>query len=492
VAVRARVSDNPGLAVLLIACVAQFMVVLDTSIVNVALPAMRHSLGLSPAGQQWIVNAYALVFGGCLMFGGRAADIYGRRRAFIAGLVVFSASSLIGGLAQSGGMLIAARAVQGLGAAVLAPATLSLITTTYVEPAARTRALTAWGAMAASGGAFGAVLGGLLTDWLGWRAVMFVNVPIGAALLVASLATLEELRGAGPRRTLDLPGTVTVTGGLALFIYAMVTTDTHPWGSLHTIGLIALSLVILAAFVGIELRAKDPMVPLGIFRNRALAGANAIALLLGGLIGAQIFFMSLYLQQVNGYSPLHAGVVLLIPTAGAFAASLISGRLVGRVGARAILIGGPLIGVAGSLWLAQLDADGSLLSFSAPALVTVLGCASCFVPMTMSATAGVELRDAGLASGLINSSRQIGAAVGLAALVTVATSRTNHLLGSTSNARAIDNAFVSGYDRGFLITAFMALAMALVAVVVLPRIPPRQRPQEEVEQPEAAVALESG
>jgi len=484
---RSRSSQAPGRAILVIACIAQFMVVLDISIVNVALPAMRRALDLSPAGQQWIVNAYTLVFGGCLLFGGRAADIYGRRRAFLVGLAVFSVSSLVGGLAQSGGMLVASRAVQGLGAAVLAPATLSLITTTYVEPAARTRALTAWGAVAASGGAFGAVAGGVVTDALGWRWVLFVNVPIGIALMAASLRTLEELRREGPRRTLDLPGTVAVTGGLALFIYAMVTTDTHPWGSLHTLGLLVLSLVILAGFVVIELRSSDPMVPLGIFRNRALSGANAIALLLGALIMGQIFFMSLYLQQVNGYSPLHAGLLLLIPTAGAFMASLTSGRLVGRLGPRTILIAGPLLGAAGSLWLAQLDARISTVSFVVPALITVLGCASCFVPMTMSATAGVEMRDAGLASGLINSSRQIGAAVGLAALVTVATSHTDALM--RQGDHSLPSALTSGYDRGFLVTAFMAVAMAALAAVVLPRMPPR-RPVP-VEEPEPAVALET-
>jgi EmrB/QacA subfamily drug resistance transporter len=489
---RVRASAIPGHAVLIIACIAQFMVVLDISIVNVALPSMRRALDLSPAGQQWIVNAYTLVFGGCLLFGGRAADIYGRRRAFLTGLTVFTVSSLVGGLAQSGGMLIAARAVQGLGAAVLAPATLSLITTTYMEPAARTKALTAWGATAATGGAFGAVLGGVLTNAFDWRAVMFVNVPIGIALIAASLATLEELKRDGARRSLDLPGTVTVTGGLALFIYAIVTTDRHSWGSLHTIGLLALSLVILAAFVVIELRADDPTVPLAIFKNRALSGANAIALLLGGLIAAQVFFMSLYLQQVRDYSPLHAGLVLLIPTAGAFAASLISGRLVGRLGPRTLLIAGPLIGAAGSLWLSQLDATGGvLLPFALPALITVLGCASCFVPMTMSATAGVDIRDAGLASGLINSSRQIGGAVGLAALVTVATSHTTSLL--HAGGHSLPSALSAGYGRGFLVTAFMALAMALVAAIVLPRIPTPQHAEAEGEPPQARrpVALES-
>jgi EmrB/QacA subfamily drug resistance transporter len=330
--------DSPrraaGGAVLAIACIAQFMVVLDTSIVNVALPAMRRALDLTPAGQQWIVNAYTLVFGGCLLFGGRAADIYGRRRAFIVGLTLFSVSSLVGGFAQSGGMLVGARAVQGLGAAILAPATLSLITTTYVETHARTRALTWWGMTAASGGAFGAVAGGLLTDAINWRWVLFVNVFIGGALLVASMRTLTELHGRGQPRSLDIPGTVTVTGGVGLFIYAVVTTDTHAWGSLHTIGLLAASALVLAVFVVIELNVRDPMVPLGVFRNRSLSGANAIALLLGALIAGQIFFMSLYLQQVNGYSPLKSGVVLLVPTAGALVASFVSGRLTGILGPR--------------------------------------------------------------------------------------------------------------------------------------------------------------
>jgi EmrB/QacA subfamily drug resistance transporter len=471
--------------VLAIACLAQFMVVLDTSIVNVALPAMKRALDLSPAGQQWIINAYTLVFGGCLLFGGRAADIYGRKRVFIGGLALFSVASLVGGLAQSGGMLIAARAVQGLGAAVLAPATLSLITTTYVEPRARTRALTFWGATAATGGAFGAVTGGLLTDALSWRWVLFVNVPIGAALLVAALRYIGELHGRSGARTLDLPGTVAVTGGLALFIYAMVTTDTHAWGSLHTIGLLAASAAILLAFVVIELRTRDPMVPLSVFRNRALSGANAIALLLGGLISAQIFFMSLYLQQVNGYSPLKTGVVLLVPTCGAFVASIVAGRLVGRVGPRALLIAGPIVSAVGAFWLSRLHAGDGSVHLMFPALVAVLGGASCFVPMTMSATAGVDMRDAGLASGLINSSRQIGGAIGLAALVTVATSHTTALLreGGHSGAQAL----TAGYDRGFLITAFLALAMALVAAVVLPRIPRRAAANAE-----QAVVAEGG
>jgi EmrB/QacA subfamily drug resistance transporter len=478
--------ESPGRAVLVIACVAQFMVVLDISIVNVALPAMRRALDLTPAGQQWIVNAYVLVFGGCLLCGGRAADIYGRRRAFLAGLGLFSVASLAGGLADSGGMLIAARAVQGLGGAVLAPATLSLITTTYVDPRERTRALTAWAATAASGGAFGVVSGGVLTDTLGWRAVLFVNIPIGIALFAASLRFVTELARDSRSRALDLPGTLAVTGGLALFIYAIVTTDKHSWGSLHTLGLLALSLGILAGFVAIELRARDPMVPLGIFRNRALSGANAIAMLLGGVITAQIFFMSLYLQQVNRYSPLRAGVVLLAPTACALVASIAAGKLVGRVGPRALLIAGPLLAAAGSVWLGQLDAGDSAIHLILPALPTVLGCASCFVPMTMSATAGVELRDAGLASGLINSSRQVGAAVGLAALVTVATSHTASLLqrGGTSAPEALTR----GYDRGFMITAAMALAMALIAALVLPRIPTRGRVREEAR--DVAVALE--
>ncbi len=256
-------------AILIIACVAQFMVVLDVTIVNISLPSMREALHLTPAGQQWIINAYTLVFGGFLLLGGRAADLYGRRRVFLFGLALFSGASLVGGLASSGEVLIIARAVQGLGAAVLAPATLSSLTTTFAEGPARTRALTAWSTTAATGGAFGTVLGGVITDQLNWRWVLFVNVPIGIALFATALRYLHLPQDRGPRRSLDLPGSVTITAGLATLIYAIVTTDVHPWGSPHTLGLMAIGFGLIALFVFIEARADEPLVPADLPEPRA-------------------------------------------------------------------------------------------------------------------------------------------------------------------------------------------------------------------------------
>jgi EmrB/QacA subfamily drug resistance transporter len=464
-------------AILIICCVAQFMVVLDVTIVNVALPSIRDALHLSPAGQQWIINAYVLVFGGFLLLGGRAGDLFGRRRVFLFGLSLFGVASLAGGLATSGTTLVLARAVQGLGAAVLAPATLSLLTTTFDEGPARTRALTAWSTTAATGGAFGVVLGGLLTTALSWRWVLFVNVPIGATLLAASAHYLAATPERTVKRNLDLPGSVTITAGLAVLIYAIVTTDRHPWGSLHTLGLIAVALVLLGSFAAIETRSREPLVPLRIFRSRALAGADMIAFLFGGLITAQLFFWSLYLQQADHYTPLHAGVALLLPSSAALVSSLLSGRIVGRVGPRAILIVGPLFAAGGGLWIAQLRAgDSFLVHFGLPAIVCVMGSACCFVPMTMCATAGVAPAEAGLASGLLNSSRQIGAALFLAILATVATSHTSALLRGSGPHPSRAEALTSGFDRGLLLTAVLSLVIVIVAATVLPKLPPRGSP----------------
>jgi EmrB/QacA subfamily drug resistance transporter len=467
----------PSWAVLVIACMAQFMVVLDISIVNVALPAMKHSLDLSSTAQQWIVNAYTLTFGGFLLLGGRAADLFGRKKVFVIGLALFTLASVAGGFAQSGGMLIAARAVQGLGGAILAPATLSLLTTTYTEPKARTRALTAWGATAASGGAFGAVLGGVLTQAFDWRWVLFVNVPIGIVLLIAAVRSLTESRGTlSGLRSLDLPGAITVTTGLAALVYAIVTTDTYSWGSAHTLVLLAVAAVLLVTFGIIESRVKHPLVPLRIFASRSLSGANAIALLLGAVLTAFIFFMSLFIQQVNGYSPLQAGLALLPATLGSLAASLIAGKLVGRVGPRTLLTVGPLVGAGGLLWMAQLSpGDGYLVHILVPSILVGLGLATCFVPMTMAGTGGVPVRDAGLASGLINTSRQVGAAIGLAGLATLAITRTDHVLaGHHAGPTLTGVALTSGYDQAFLYGAGVAVLMAMIAAVIIPKFATHQ------------------
>ena len=483
----------PTWVVLVIACTAQFMVVLDISIVNVALPSMKHGLDLSSTSQQWIVNAYTLIFGGFLLLGGRAGDLFGRKKIFLLGLCVFTLASLAGGLAQNGGTLIGARAVQGLGGAILAPSTLSLITTSYTDPKARTRALTAWGATAASGGAFGAVLGGVLTQELSWRWVLFVNVPIGVVLVLAAIRSLRESRGSmSGIRSLDLPGAVAVTAGLASLVYGIVTTDTHPWGSLHTIVLLVVGAALLVTFIAIERRASHPLVPLPIFASRSLSGANGVSLLLGAALTSFIFFMSLFLQQVNGYSALKAGIALFPPAVGSLVASLVAGKLVGRLGPRVLLTAGPLVGAGGLYWMSRLaPGDEYATHLLVPGVLVGFGLAICFVPMTMAATTGVATRDAGLASGLINTTRQIGAAVGLAALATVAISRTDHTLGSHRVTPTLTQlALTSGYDRAFEIGAVISAVMALIALVIIPKLGVRAASVEAEAEALEMIALE--
>jgi EmrB/QacA subfamily drug resistance transporter len=447
-----RTRRIPSWAVLAICCAAQFMVVLDVTIVNVALPAMRSSLHMSEAGLQWVVNAYTLTFAGFLLLGGRAADIFGRRRIFMLGLIVFTVCSLLGGFAQSGGLLIAARAAQGVGGAILAPATLSLITTTFTEPHARRRALGAWSATAASGAAVGVLTGGILTDLLNWRWVLFVNVPIGLALLVAAGLALANAKGAG-RSALDLPGAITVTGGLALLVYAIVGTDTRPWGSPTTLLCLLGAAILLGSFVVIEAKlASHPLVPLGVFRSRSLSVANGIAVTVGASLFGLYFFLSLYLQQVNHYSPLKAGFAFLPAGLSTMVGAIIGTRVVLRLGARRQLILGPGISAAGLFWISQLDPGSGYLAHIGPPLVLFgLGLGLSFVPMTVAGTSDVPVHQAGLASGLINTTRQVGGALGLAIFATVAA--------GASSATA-------GYDRAFLFSAISLLVGAGLAFLL--------------------------
>jgi EmrB/QacA subfamily drug resistance transporter len=450
----------PTWAVLAMCCVAQFMVVLDVSIVNVALPKMRADLDLSATGQQWIINAYTLTFAGFLLLGGRAADLFGRRRSFVLGLGVFTVCSLLGGLAQNGGSLIAARAVQGVGGAILAPATLSLITTTFTEPAARRRALGAWSATAASGAAAGVLAGGILTDLLDWRWVLFVNVPIGVALIAAALVSLGESR-ADTRPRLDLAGAVTVTGGLALIVYGIVSTDTRPWDSPATILTLSGGAALLAAFAVIESRlAAHPLVPLGVFRLRSVSVANGIAVTIGAALFGMFFFLSLYLQQVNGYSPLKAGFAFLPAALSTMGGAMVGTRIVTSLGARRQLVIGPLMAVAGLAWLGQLSAgDGYFVHVFGALVLIGIGIGLSFVPMTIAATADVPIHQAGLASGLINTTRQVGGAVGLAVMATVAA-------GASSPT--------AGYDRAFWMSA-AALVIGATLALALPGKPKPER-----------------
>jgi EmrB/QacA subfamily drug resistance transporter len=465
----------PTWAVLAVCCAAQFMVVLDVTIVNVALPKMRSSLGLSATGQQWVINAYTLTFAGFLLLGGRAADLFGRRRVFMLGLGLFTVCSLLGGLAQNGATLIAARAMQGVGGAILAPATLSLITTTFTDPARRRRALGAWSATAASGAAAGVLTGGILTDLLDWRWVLFVNVPIGVVLMAAAAVSLTESKSE-TRPSLDVAGAVTVTGGLALLVYGIVSTDTRSWGSTVTILTLLASAVLLAAFVFIESRiAAHPLVPLRVFRRRSISAANGIAVTIGAALFGMYFFLSLYLQQANGYSPLKAGVAFLPAALSTMCGALVGTRLVTRLGAQRQLVIGPALAAAGLLWLSQLSAgDGYFAHVFGPLVLTGVGLGLAFVPMTIAATADVPVHEAGLASGLINTTRQIGGAVGLAVMATVAA--------GASSATA-------GYDRAFAISA-AALAIGAVLALALPAKPKPERhitSGEEIAEPVVVV-----
>ena len=457
-------------AVLAICCVAQFMVVLDVAIVNVALPQMRESLGLSVAGQQWVVNAYTLTFAGFLMLGGRATDLFGRRRVFMIGLAVFTLCSLIGGMAQTGSWLIVARAAQGVGGAILAPATLSILVTTFTDPGERRRALGAWSATAASGAAVGVLAGGVLTSLLNWRWVLFVNVPIGVVLMVGAWLALPRTEDLGPKRALDIFGAITVTGGLAVLVYGIVSTDVYPWGSVRTIFTISAGLGLLAIFFLNEARfARDPLVPLGIFRRRSLSVANGIAVTIGSGLFGTYFFLSLYLQDVNGYSALRTGLAFLPAGLCTLAGALIGTRLVQVIGARRQLMLGPGLAAGGLFWLSTIGAGDAYLSHVLGPLVLIgIGLGMSFVPMTLSATAGVPPREAGLASGLINTTRQVGGALGLAIMATVATTvATNHLASHHGAASAL----TAGYRAAFVIAGGVLLVGTLLSFALPKRLP---------------------
>jgi EmrB/QacA subfamily drug resistance transporter len=460
----------PAWAVLAVACVAQFMVVLDISIVNVALPSIakpvsQHGLGLDRAQLQWIVNAYALAFAGFLLFGGRAGDLFGRKKIFLVGLGIFTLASLVGGFSQNAAMIEISRAVQGLGGGILAPSTLSLLTTTYTDHRARARALGVWSATAGSGGAFGALAGGVLTDLVSWRWVLFVNVPIGVVLFVGAVIALRESRGQVRNIWgLDIPGTVTVTSGLAVLVYAIVSTNTHPWGSTRTLATLGVAAALLIAFVVIEKFTSQPMVPLRIFKMRALSSANGIAVAVGAAMFSMFFFLSLYMQDVLNYSPLAAGLAFLPGALLIIAGATISSRLVSHVGPRRLLVIGGLLSAIALWWLSRLPSSGSYAVHVLPPLMLVcFGMGMSMVPMTVAATSGVDRSEAGLASGLLNTTRQVGGALGLAVLGTIATDHSNALLGKHL-APAV--AATSGFDRAFVVASFVALAGALLALTL--------------------------
>jgi EmrB/QacA subfamily drug resistance transporter len=451
-------------------CFAQFIVVLDASIVNVALPSIGEGLDFSQENLAWVVNAYVLTFGGFLLLGGRMADLLGRRRVFISGLLLVAAASLAAGFAATEGQLIAARAAQGLGAAVISPSALSIITTTFSDGAERNRALGAWGAVAGAGGAAGVLFGGILTDGLGWEWVLWINVPV--ALIVAALApgVIAESRSDSATRHFDTAGAVTVTAGLSVLVFAIVDATNAGWGSAQTLGLLALSAALIAAFVAIELRSDSPLVPFRIFRLRTLTGANAVGLLVGASLFSMFFFITLYMQQVLGYSAIKAGLSYLPLALMIIVASGIASQLVTRVGFKPVLTAGMAFIAAALVWFSQVSVGGGFVTdILGPSLLAATGLGFAFVTTTIAAVSGVRDQESGLASGLINTSQQIGGALGLAVLATIANSRTDDVVASSGgDPSMLANALTEGFQSAFLGGAAIA-ALGLVLTLVLIR-----------------------
>ena len=458
-----RHATNPWLILVLI-CFAQFMVVLDATVVNVALPSIQKDLGLSEANLQWIINAYTLAFGGFLLLGGRAGDLLGRKRLFLFGLVVFTAASLLNGLAVNSTMLIACRGLQGLGAAFISPAALAIISTTFEEGAERAKALGVWAAIAIGGSAVGLIVGGALTQLLSWPWIFFINVPVGVAVFALSLWYLPESKAEGVHRSFDVAGAVAVTAGLMSLVFAIVQVPEKGWTSAQTIGTLVLSAVLLASFVVIEQRSKAPLVRLSIFRVRSLLTANTTMFLVGAGLFAMFFFNSLYLQRVLGYGPLEAGLAFLPFTFGIIVSAGLASRFAPRVGVRPVAIVGMALTIVGMLYLTHIQANGTYAADVLPALLlTSLGMGAVFLPLTLIATTGLEDQDQGLASGLFNTSQQIGGALGLAILTSLAASKTSSVHGVSQS-----EALVEGFHVAFLGGAVFII-VALIAFLALLR-----------------------
>ena len=452
---------------LILLCVAQFVVVLDASIVNVALPSIGRGLHFSEANLPWVVNAYVIAFGGFLLLGGRAADLVGRRRVFMAGLLVVAVASLAAGFAATQGELIAARAAQGLGAAIISPAALSIVTTLFSDGAERNKALGAWGAVAGSAGAVGVLLGGVLTDGLGWQWVLWVNVPVSLIALALTPGLIPESRSESATRHFDTAGAVSITAGLSVLAYALLDASSAGWGSIKIVSLLTLAVVLIAAFVAVELRSRAPLVPFRIFRSRTLTGANVVGILLGASLFSMFFFISLYMQQVLGYSPIHAGLSYLPLAVTIIVAAGVGGQLVTRFGFKPILAGGLLLVALGLAWFSQISVHGGFLTdILGPSLLAALGLGFGFVTSTIAAVSGIREHEQGLASGLINTSQQVGGALGLAVLSTIATTRSHDVL--AAGGSSLRSALTDGFQSAFLGGSVIA-ALGFVAALVLIR-----------------------
>jgi|HubBroStandDraft_6_1064221.scaffolds.fasta_scaffold108416_3 EmrB/QacA subfamily drug resistance transporter len=469
--------DRRRWLVLALIVTAQFMVVLDIAIVNVALPSIKTDLHFSQVSLQWVITAYAILFGGVLMLGGRLADLLGRRRLFLIGLTLFTASSLLDGLAWSEGSLIAFRALQGLGAALLSPAALSILTTTFQEGRERNLALGIWGAVSGSGGAAGVLLGGALTSGLNWSWIFFVNVPVGVVLIASTTRLLRESVADLKHRHFDLAGAATITSGLMLLVYAMTRAAQHGWGTAESIVLLAASAGLIGAFFAIEARSPAPLLPLRIFRLRTLSGSNFGGLMLGGSVFAEFFLLTLYMQQVLHYSAIKTGVAYIGLTLTIIIFSGVAQALVNRIGVRWVLPAGLALSTVALVLFAQLPVHAHYFSDLFPAfLISGLGLALSFVPMSIGALAGVRPADAGVASGLINTTQQVGGAIGVAVATTVATTVTAHFVTAHAGSSAFGGAALThGFQAAFYVLAGIAAVGALVAAVLLERQPAEER-----------------
>lgn len=456
-----RRSAPPTWLVVALACAGQFLVVLDVSVVNVALPSMRADLGLSPQGLQWVVNAYAIAFAGFMLLGGRAGDLYGRKRMFLVGLALFTAASLGGGLAQEGGQLLVARAVQGLGAAVLAPSTLTILTSAVPEGAARARAIATWTAVGAGGGAAGGLVGGALVDGLSWRWVLLINVPIGALVLAGSMRWLVESRN-GDGRRLDLPGALLVTAGLGTLAYGISQTEAQGWTAAATVVPLAAGLALIALFLVVEARTTAPLMPLGLFRVRAVSSANAAMFVNGSAMFCMWFFMTLYAQNVLGYTPFEAGLALVPSSLAVLLGSKSAPRFLPVFGARNVAVLGTFLAAAGFGWQSMMTPEGNYLTeIMFPGILMMLGAGLTATPLAALATSGAAPGEAGLVSGLVNTSRTMGGSLGLAVMSTIAATRT-----AGSGA---PGALTEGYALVFRTGTGVLLAGAVLMLVWLPR-----------------------
>jgi len=455
---------NPWIT-LVVVCVAQFMVVLDATIVNVALPSIQTGLHFSRADLQWVVNGYTLLFGGFLLLGGRAADLLGRRRLFMVGITLFAVASALNALAQSSEVLIIGRALQGLGGALVSPAALSILTTTFTDPSERTKALGVWSGIAAGGAAVGLLMGGILTDLLSWRWVFIVNLPIGLAALAAAARFVPESRATSKRTTFDLAGAFSVTAGLVVLVYSIVKAQEYGWGSTRTLVTGGIALVLLGAFFVVERLSGSPLVRLGILRVRTLAAANLALLFVAAGMFSMFYFASIYVQEVMHYSPLKAGLAFLPVTVGIGIGAGTAQNLIRRFGARGVAVTGLLLATTGMALLLRTTVHGAYLSQLLVGLLPLsLGLGLVFVPVTLLATANVQGEDAGLASGLYNTAQQVGGALGLAILSTLAANQTSSSLGGGAGQAT---ALVSGFHVAFAVGAGMLAAGALILVAML-------------------------